>query len=96
MVVRSLDGTTVELGSARSECFFAFCGFGPEWAPTGGWLVWIVDPSTIGAWRPGLDGPRTVKLTDAIVDGSYLSIQGLSVSTTERLADYVSVSAARG
>ena len=96
MVARGLDGTTVELGSAVAACFSALCSFGPEWAPTGGWLVWIVDPTTIAAWRPGLDEPRTVKLPADIVNGSYMSVEGLSVASAERLAAYVPVSAARG
>ena len=86
LVALGFDGTRVELGPALAGCIARYCTGAPAWVPSGSWLLWIFDATTIAAWRPRLDEPLLVKLPAGAVDGSLLSMQGVSVGTAEQLA----------
>ena len=95
LVVRSRSDDRVDLGTGAFACDAPGCLGVPQWAPTGGWLLWTVDPTTIGAWRPGLEGSRRITMPSALVSGNNpLSIQSLSIGTAEQLATFVAQAAA--
>lgn len=65
LVAVTMAGAVVDLGKARLGCLRSGCAAMPHWSPDGRWLFWVEDPTTIAAWRLGLDRPVEIRLPDA-------------------------------
>jgi hypothetical protein len=65
LVAVTMAGAVVDLGEARLGCLRSGCTAVPHWSPDGRWLFWAKDPTTIAAWRIGLDRPVVIRLPDA-------------------------------
>jgi hypothetical protein len=79
-------GASVALGPTTAPCLGRACTGAPSWSGDGPWAAWLVDATTIGFWRPGLNAARTVVLPDRASDGASLSLVHVSLERVDRVA----------